>query len=245
MSVLLRSFAHRAAPHTLPEKLDAEEDPAVIEACLESLASVNALSFGRRPSIAFAQRAAARRREKAPLTLLDVGAGYGDTLRAIATKLSSDHIAAELVGADLNAVSTRIAREATEAVDGVTLAFETRDARTLRPESGARWDAIQSSLFMHHLEDEEIVSFLRWMDGASRIGWFVNDLYRSRLAAAGFGALATLSRRHPYVRYDGPVSFARAFRADDWRRLLDAAGIEGARLFIGAPFRLCVERFHG
>lgn len=237
------SFAKRALPHTLPEHMDDETDAEVLTACLKSLASVNTLSFGRAPSIAFARRAAARRRREDPLTLLDMGSGYGDTVRAIGAALSRDGVPAELIGADLNPIATDAARSATGEIDGVAIRFETRDARDVRPSSGAV-DAIQSSLFMHHLEDDEIVAFLRWMDGASRIGWFINDLYRSRFAAVGFGALATASRRHPYVRHDGPVSFARSFRAQDWRRLLDRAGIEGARLFIGAPFRLCVEKLH-
>lgn len=238
------SFAQRAAPHTLPEHMDGETDAAVLTGCLRSLSSVNTLSFGRAPSVAFARRAAARGADRGMFSLLDVGSGYGDTVRAMARALSQDGVPAELIGADLNPIATHAAEAATRPVPGVSIAFKTQDARDVPDTTSGAVDAIQSSLFMHHLEDEEIVPFLRWMNRASRIGWFVNDLYRSRFAAVGFGALATLTLRHPYVRHDGPVSFARAFRAADWVRLLDAAGISGARVFIGAPFRLCVEKLH-
>jgi SAM-dependent methyltransferase len=226
----------RAAPRDLPELIDGPLDAATRVACLRSLATVNRASLGHRPSVEFALRVAARTGR--PVRLLDVGSGYGDTLRAIARAFARRGIAAHLVGADLDPDATAAARAATGPVPGVTLEFVTADARSL---AGAA-DGILSALFAHHLADEEIVAFLRFMEASSAVGWFVNDLYRSRLAAEGFRVLATLSLRHPIVRHDGPVSFRRSFRRADWERLLAAAGIADARLFVGAPFRLCVER---
>lgn len=136
------------------------------------------------------------------MRLLDVGSGYGDTLRAVARHLARLGVAAE------------------------------------------GFDGIVCSLFAHHLEDAEIVPFLKMMETSARGGWFVNDLYRSRFAATGFAAIARLTGRHPIVRHDGPVSFARAFRREDWRRLLSGAGVEAARIGMDVPFRLCVERLH-
>lgn len=232
----MRSFARRAAPHMLPERMDYVTDPATLARCLGHLATVNRASFGYRPTLRFVDRLVGRHDGVRPLRVLDVGSGYGDPLRAVARHLAARGIAAELVGADLNPVTTRIATEATE---GDCPRFVTRDARDLAADEP--FDAIVSSLFTHHLEDCEVVAFIRFMDSAARLGWFINDLYRSRFAATGFAALATLSRRDPIVRHDGPVSFARAFRRADWLRLLADADIEGARIGIDAPFRLCVE----
>ena len=224
------------------------DDPSVdtdtLRACLESLATVNTVSLGHRPTVRFVERAAARHQNGRPLSVLDVGSGYGDGLRAVARRLSAQAIPADLTGADLNPDATRIAAEVTAVPpQPVTIGWVTQDARTLG--DAERPDVILSALFCHHLEDDELVGFLRWMDRTARIGWFVNDLYRSRVAAAGFRALATATRRHPFVRHDGPVSFARAFRKPDWDDALRRAGIAGARVFIGAPFRLCVEKLGG
>jgi 2-polyprenyl-3-methyl-5-hydroxy-6-metoxy-1,4-benzoquinol methylase len=242
---LPRSFAGRTAPATLPERMD---DPAVeyetFRACLSSLATVNAASFGYRPTLRFVDRLIARHGGSRPLRLLDVGSGYGDTLRAVARRLAARGVPAELVGADLNPHAARAAAEAASPPAGpVAIRYETRDARALGEEEA--FDGILCALFTHHLEDDELVPFLRWMEGAAGTGWFVNDLYRSRFAATGFGVLATVFLRHPFVRHDGPVSFARAFRRADWERLLAEAGIGDAQIFIGAPFRLCVERLRG
>lgn len=241
---LPRSFATRTPPSALRERMD---DPAVdfetFRACLSSLATVNRASLGYGPTLRFVERVAARHGRARPLRILDVGSGYGDGLRAVARRLDGLGIAAELTGADLNPHAARAAYEAAPpGTPRVSIRYVTRDARALGDEEVP--DAIVSSLFCHHLEDAEIVPFLRWMDDTARVGWFVNDLYRSRLAAVGFRVLATASLRHPFVRHDGPVSFARAFRRGDWERLLAEAEVTGARIFLGAPFRLCVEKLH-
>ncbi|WP_420391833.1 methyltransferase domain-containing protein [Acuticoccus sp.] len=229
----MRSFAARTPPHAAPELMDAITDPAELERCLADLAAVNRASLGYRPVLRFVDRLVARRPGRT--RILDVGSGYGDTLRQVARHLARRGVEADLVGADLNPVATAIARGASE---GLAITYVTRDARALAADEP--FDAVIASLFTHHLEDEEVVTFLRVMD---RVGSFlINDLYRSRLAAVGFAALATVTRRHEVVRHDGPVSFARAFRRADWQRLLADAGVTDTRIGIGAPFRLCVEK---
>jgi len=34
-------------------------------------------------------------------------------------------------------------------------------------------DIVVSSLMAHHLEDEEIVALLRWMEATAQVGWFI------------------------------------------------------------------------
>ncbi len=103
---------------------------------------------------------------------------------------------------------------------------------------------IVSSLFAHHLDDASVVRFLRWMEGRARLGWFINDLHRHGLPYRTFGLLASTLQLHPFVRHDGPVSFARAFVPGEWRRLLRQAGLPEGEVAIRrwAPFRLCVGR---
>jgi hypothetical protein len=76
------------------------------------------------------------------------------------------------------------------------------------------------------------------MDRVSDGRWVVTDLRRSRTAYLALRLLAaTLWRRHPYPRQDGPVSVRRAFTADEARRLLEHARLE-ATVERKAPFRL-------
>jgi len=106
-------------------------------------------------------------------------------------------------------------------------------------------DIVVSSLMAHHLEDDEIVALLRWMEANVQAGWFINDLERSERSCRMFGWLDRIVGWHRFVRHDGPVSFRRAFREEDWARLLTAAEVPRGAVTVEhwRPGRLCVGRW--
>lgn len=211
-------------------------------ACLSDLAQVNQLTLGHRPTLTFLERLrqAGRLPSGRPVRILDVGSGFGDTLRAVAQWASRHRIAVDLTGVDLNPWSTRAAREATP--PGLPLRFETADVFAYRPESPP--DLVLSALFTHHLPDEALVRFLAWSEATALCGWFVNDLERSRLSYAGFTALSTVMRWHRFVLHDGPVSIARSFLREDWQGAVRSAGLpdDAVQIERFVPYRLCVSR---
>jgi 2-polyprenyl-3-methyl-5-hydroxy-6-metoxy-1,4-benzoquinol methylase len=215
--------------------------PSDYAACMADLAQVNTVTLARRPTLAFISQAIAH----LPLnpTILDVGFGAGDMLRAIATMLHRRGIPARLIGIDLNPRSEGAARGLTPTNDAAMAAIEWRtgDAFALGPAD--RPDIVISSLVTHHMDDAEIVRFLAWMEATARHGWFVNDLHRHRIAYWGITTMARIARWHRFVRHDGPLSVARSFRRADWQALLAQAGVSGrARVRWRFPFRYCVER---
>jgi 2-polyprenyl-3-methyl-5-hydroxy-6-metoxy-1,4-benzoquinol methylase len=169
--------------------------------------------------------------------IVDVGSGGGDLLRQIAGWARRRGIAVQLTGIDLNPYAARAAAESTPKELGIT--WVTGDALVYRPEKPM--DIVVSSLMAHHLEDEEIVALLRWMEATVQVGWFINDLERDEWSCRMFGWV----RWHRIVRHDGPVSFRRAFRKEDWVRLLAAAEIPQEALTVKhwRPGRLCVGRW--
>jgi len=106
-------------------------------------------------------------------------------------------------------------------------------------------DIIVSSLMTHHLEDTEIIALLRWMETTAQVGWFINDLERSEQSSRMLRWLERVMRWHRFVRHDGPVSFRRAFREEDWVRLLKAADVplDAVTVEHWRPGRLCVGRW--
>ena len=206
---------------------------------MRDLARVNTLTLARRPTLAFVD-AALRAMPGRPLTVLDVGFGAGDMLRAVARLCQRRDRAVRLVGIDLNPRSEAAARAATPA--GMAIEYVTGDAYAW----GAREpvDLIVSSLVTHHMDDGEVIRFLRWMERTASAGWLVNDLHRHALAYHGFRALAAAMRWHPFVRHDGPLSVARAFTRGEWSERLRAADVDAARVAWWFPFRYCVERRH-
>lgn len=204
-------------------------------ACLSDLSRVNVWTFTYRPTLRFIRRAA---RRGARVSVLDVASGYGDMLRAIRGRCG-DRVGA-LTGIDLNPWAIRAAREATPA--GTEIGFREGDA--LAVGSAERFDLIICAQFTHHLAEDEVVAFLRWLDASAVRGWFISDIHRHWGAYAGFWVLSWAMRWHRFVRYDGLVSVRRAFTPADWRRMIAAAGLETpeVRLEWYWPFRLCVGR---
>ena len=228
-------FSRRAAPSELAEWMDEPCSYEDFYACLRDLDRCNRLTLAYRPTLDFLQRV---RRVDGPLHIVDVGCGGGDMLRRVERWARRQRVEVRLVGIDLNPYAARAAREWTAARSAIE--WVTGDAYCYM----GPVDVVLSSLFAHHLEDAELVRFLRWMDSTARVGWFVNDLVRERVPHDLFGVLAGVMRWHRFVRHDGPVSFRRALREEDWERLLRAAGVDGGavKLERWTPGRLCLER---
>jgi len=233
-------FSRRAL---IPELMDAE-DVAYEDyrACLRDLEFVNRVTLAYRPTLSFLARLAAAGRiaPGRPVTVLDVGSGYGGMARRIDRWAAERGLTVELIGLDHDPRAARAASEATEADRPIR--FVTADCFAWRP--AGRVDLIVSSLFGHHLDEAGLVRFLGWMETTAALGWFVNDLHRHPVAYYGFIALSRLARWHRFVRHDGPVSIRRAFVAADWRRYLAEAGLPAGAVEIAwrFPFRLCLAR---
>jgi 2-polyprenyl-3-methyl-5-hydroxy-6-metoxy-1,4-benzoquinol methylase len=232
-------FRLRVSPRELPELMDGDCSYEDFRGCLHSLEQVNRWLLGYRPTMAWLKRLPHGLRD--PLQIVDVGSGGGDLLRQIAGWARSHGIAVQLTGIDLNPHAARVAAESTP--KELRIAWVTGDALVYRPEKPV--DIIVSSLMAHHLEDEEIVALLRWMEATAQVGWFINDLERSKWSCRMFGWASVMVDWHRFVRHDGPVSFRRAFREEDWVRLLEATEVprEAATVEHWRPGRLCVGRW--
>jgi 2-polyprenyl-3-methyl-5-hydroxy-6-metoxy-1,4-benzoquinol methylase len=230
-------FSRRASPSELPEWMDEPCSYEDFRKCLIDLGQVNRLTLSYRPTLAFLEQLVAAAPGQA-LRIVDVGSGGGDMLRTIERWAKGRGVRVSLTGIDLNPHAARAAREFAPADSAIT--WITGDAFAYKQPI----DVVLSSLFTHHLEEPEIVRFLAWSEAVARRGWFVNDLCREPLPYKLFDVLAKVMRWHRFVQHDGPVSFRRSFREDDWGRMLSEAGIEATnvRLARWTPGRLCVER---
>jgi trans-aconitate methyltransferase len=197
--------------------------------CLRDLSRVNVVTLTHRPMLAWLARHA-----KADFSLLDIACGHGDALRKIRICFPE----ARLTGIDLNPWATRAAREATDPAAGIELIND--DAFAYKP--AQKFDFIITSQFTHHLTNEQVVGFLRWLQQNAARGWFISDLHRHFLAYYGFPVLARAALWHRLVREDGQISIARSFVRSEWQALLRQADITEQQACIAwyIPFRLCV-----
>ncbi|CDO36568.1 methyltransferase domain-containing protein [Novosphingobium sp. KN65.2] len=217
------------------EQMDALDlDAGTYAQVLRDLARVNRWTFTAHPALAYLRKAT---RGVTAFSLLDVGFGHGDLLRAVARWAQRQGIAARLVGVDINPRSEPIARSATP--DDLGIDFRTGDYAD-QPET---FDHIVSSQVTHHMSDAQLTAFLHHMDSRARRGWLISDLHRHRFAYHGFPWLARAMGVHRIVREDGQLSIARSFRKEDWVEILTEAGIDAERVQIVRrfAFRLSVE----
>ena len=213
------SAARRSAG---PEFLDtAELTTAELAPILRDLARFNGAMFGHWPALSWLKRATRNLPQGELLTLVDVGCGYGDELRAIRRWTRRRGIAMRLIGIDLSAEVVAVAREATPNADDI----EYRVGDVFEFSAGEPVDLIVSSLVAHHMADPMIEKFLRWMEATARRGWFICDLQRSVVPYYFIGLSGWLMRVHSVVISDGRISVARALRWREWEARFAAAGI--------------------
>ncbi len=229
-------FSRRA---DLTELMDEPCSREEMRACLQDLSKLNRWFLGYRPILQWLDSLAPKRFD-GPVHIVDAGSGYGDTLRRIEKWAHESAIRVELTGCDLNPDSVAIASEASSKTSRIEwVAQDIFRYRSRRP-----IDIAISSLFTHHLAEADIILFLKWMEENTRVGWFINDLSRAPIPYHLLKAFSKLAGLHPFVQHDGPVSIARAFVAEDWRRMCAAAGLREADVVIERwpPARLCVGR---
>jgi SAM-dependent methyltransferase len=229
-------FSRRA---DLRELMDEPCSRAVMRDTLRDLARLNRWFLGYRPVLHFI-RSMSDVPLNPPLRILDVGCGYGDGLRRIEEWAREYGVAVELTGLDTNPETIAIAAEATARASRIQWIASDVFMHTMAQPA----HLVVSSLFTHHLPDNDVIRFVQWMEAHAELGWFINDLSRAPIPYHLLGWFSKVAGLHPYVQNDGPISFLRAFVPDDWRRLCAAAGLapDQVEVLSYKPARLCVSR---
>jgi len=225
-----------------PELMDDPSLPAADHHhALDALARINAVSLTA-PRMAAAAAALLAGRlvpstraagVPAPIEIVDVACGGGDVTAAVARRIwrraapgGRERCAVRVTGLDMSDRALDHARRRVGGrADGPTVSFATRDVVT---DECPACDVAICSLFLHHLDDAQAAALLGAMAAAARVGVVVSDLVRSRtgLLLARLGTLALSGSR--VARIDGPSSVRAARTPEEYRRLLDRAGLRSA-----------------
>jgi 2-polyprenyl-3-methyl-5-hydroxy-6-metoxy-1,4-benzoquinol methylase len=169
-----------------------------------------------------------------PLHVLDVASGGGDVPVRLWRRARHAGLDLHIEGCDVSPVAVEHAR-ATAARRGAEVRFFVHDA--LQGPAPAGYDAAVSSLFLHHLSEDEAVAFLGRLAAAVGRLLLVNDLARSWAGLALAHVGARLLSASPVVHIDGPRSVASAFTPAEALALAGRAGLHGARVVRRWPCR--------
>ncbi|MCL6543774.1 MAG: methyltransferase domain-containing protein [Bryobacteraceae bacterium] len=211
--------------------LDADE----LRRSLLDVARLNRWFGGTRAVADLILRLAAARTLSGIISVLDVGCGGGDILRALTRWGARSGLRVCGVGCDRNAQVLAVAAGLSDSRYGIRLV----NADGVRPPFRAgSFDFVTCSLLLHHLNPDEVTALLSSLRTVARHALIVNDLERSRAAWAGVWLATRVVCRSPWTRHDGPLSVRRAYTLEELRVLSERAGCARMRWWRGPLFRI-------
>jgi len=219
-----------------PELMDQPgAETAELWRSLDDLGRVNRWLGGRSTAVRLVS-GLARRVPREPVRVLDVGTGGADIPRALSRAASREGWRVRIVATDLHPRTLEFARRVTAGHPDIRVA--TADVLAL-PFPDGEFDIAMCCTTLHHFERADALRALRELGRVARWGVVVTDLSRSRAATVGARLLAaTVWRRHPITRHDGPVSVRAAFTPAELRELAREAFGGGFRVRAHPGFRL-------
>ncbi len=172
------------------------------------------------------------------VSVLDVGAGSGELLRAIAGYTLQNGIKLNLVGLDQNSISAASIKSESEKYTQIRSVQG--DALEL-PFENSSFDFVICSLFTHHLTTDQIVESFSEMNRVASRRLIVIDLHRHPLAYASYKAMCAAFGISELVRHDGSLSILRGFKPAELLELGRRAGLTNIRVSRSFPFRLVLK----
>ncbi len=171
-------------------------------------------------------------------SVLDVGAGSGELLRTIAKFSRKQNRISQLVGLELN---TRSAESILEESQDFGEIKAVRGNALELPFADRSFDFAISSLFTHHLNDEQIIRTLREMNRVAARKIFIIDLHRHPVAYGFYKAFCVAFGISRLVREDGSLSILKSFKPDELKLLAEQAKMEKISVTRHFPFRLVLS----
>lgn len=224
-----------SARHIVPELMDDPSLPAAEHtAALRGLARLNRVSMAHQSLSRRALRATHDLRE---VTLLDVAAGSGDVSLAVARHLAAAGKRVIVGGVDVSSHATEVAQERFRHA-GVVSRFDVANAlHDALPEA----DVVMCTLFLHHLDNADVVALLARLADVTKRVLLVNDLRRCRPGLVASIVVPRLATRSRVVHVDAVRSYRAALSKGELAKLATDAGLTTPRVQRAFPFRMTLE----
>jgi ubiquinone/menaquinone biosynthesis C-methylase UbiE len=224
-------FNHRSEEKEMMDDLECSGEE--LEQTLRELKTINRLLGGNYVTTSgLAKLFHAKPQES--YTVADIGCGGGDMIRIMHEWALSNKKKVKFIGVDANPNIIRIAKERLIDLPDVRWKIQNvfHSEFALDPV-----DVVTCTLFTHHFTDPELVALLTAFRQKAKIGIVINDLHRHPLAYHSIKLLTKWFSRSPMVQNDAPVSVLRSFSKQDWKRILEEAGIENFKIRWNWAFR--------
>ncbi len=98
-------------------------------------------------------------------------------------------------------------------------------------------DIVLATLVCHHMDDEDLIPFLKNAWHAARVAVIINDLHRHPIAYWLYKKISSRLFRNRLISHDGLISIQRGFTRAELQCLLKQANIRNYQIKWGFPFR--------
>ncbi|NRT10531.1 methyltransferase domain-containing protein [Flavobacterium sp. 14A] len=184
----------------------------VLRDALDKIASINQLLGGNKLTLNGVKDMLSTAEKKREFTIVDVGCGNGDMLRALADYATSKGLTFKLVGIDANNFTITHARALSTNYANISYLCENIFDKEFE---NLKYDIVLCTLTLHHFKDDQIQQLLRVFYNNATLGVVINDLHRSKIAYRSFQALCKVFGLNDMSREDGLVSILRGFKKVD------------------------------
>lgn len=154
-------------------------------------------------------------------TIMDIGFGGGDSIKQLSLLSKRKGIDLFFYGVDLKQDCVDYAETNLSELSNKKLICS--DYRTISPDLLKQVDLIHCSLFLHHLNNEEIIELFKFAR-LNNCMVLANDLHRNFLAYYSIKCLTVLFSKSYLVKNDAAISVTRGFRKNELLSLLEKSG---------------------
>jgi ubiquinone/menaquinone biosynthesis C-methylase UbiE len=202
-----------------------DADPGELRHSLGFIQRINTLLGYTRATIKHLERFSRTWKQGQRIDIVDLATGSADIPRAILRWADRKGFNVHIVGIDRHPVTVRAADAGPP---DPRLRIIQGDVFNL-PFGPGSFDYALTAMFLHHLDDGEVVGVLKTMSLLARRGIIVADLLRHYRAYAWISLFTAFSS--PMLRHDAKVSVGQAFSKSEILRLAAEAGLNSARYY--------------
>jgi 2-polyprenyl-3-methyl-5-hydroxy-6-metoxy-1,4-benzoquinol methylase len=202
---MLVNTNYRSTEEEIMDDLSMEGE--MLRKTLDQIAAINKRLGGNQATLSGLQALLKTMSKDAVISIVDIGCGSGDMLRAVADFGRKNHFHFKLTGIDANEYTINYARRLSAAYPEISyLKMDVMSVAFSEP----AFDIALATLFFHHFKNEEIERFLNSLMKQPVKAIIINDLHRCKMAYYLF-KMISIFIKNPMVRNDGAVSVLRGF----------------------------------
>ena len=182
---------------------------------LNKIAKINQFLGGNKVTLNGLKNLLEKSSQKQIITIVDIGCGNGDMLRAVADFGIKNNYNFNLIGIDANEFTVEYAKSLSTKYSNIN--YQSENVFEQHFET-IKYDIVLCTLTLHHFTDDEIYKLLTIFHKNASLGLIINDLHRSKLAYRLFQLVCFVFQLNHLSKSDGLTSILRGFKKEELER---------------------------